>query len=959
MTPLATPPWEPAPSVARRARRVARSGLVALALAAAALATPTMVLRAQPQPASGGRAVRMLSLDEAITVAGRQSESVRVAEAGVLRARGQFYQARSQALPQVNATGSYQKQLQSQFKALAGSAPAPDPNAPPAPVALCSPYIPTGATPEQRAAALAQSQSCAQADGFGSITRVFANPNTIVLGLSGSQALFNGGRIVAGVRAAEAGRRSADIGVTAARTQATLDVAQAYFDAVLTDRLVAISESSLVQTERAFRQTAIGREVGNVSEFDLLRAQVSRDNQRPLLIQARGAARRRLPAPPPAARPAARRAARADDRRSPRAALGDRRASRAPQAAGRRARRRRPAGPRARRGATRVATGQRHATPRFAHRDRRPGRGARRRSRACAARSTAPSRPPTRAARARASARQTRENVTAQRNLLRVARAQRLPSLQLSTNYQRFAYPRATASRCRRRSTSSSQLDRSLGVSVPILTGGRIRGDQLIAQANLREAEQSARQVEELAALDARLAITQLEQAEAALRRARARRAGDARLRHRRGALPRGHRDPGRAGRRATPAAAGGGERGDRRARPRGRPAAARPPARPAALGGRRRRPAPPRRESRGRARPTPPRSNHDSRRRRAEPRARAAVSRRAPSAGALHEHDEHPRAWRAHPVLRAGARDARHGRGLRRRRRGRAGRRERGAHRRHHRTGERRRRDARPHPERTGDLRLAAAGAPGDHPRGGGGHGRLRAGRAGTGVSRGQALARIETSGLAEQSISARSAVASAELNYRDGAAQRGALRPAPRRGRHRRARCGVGALGRRVRARAAVGRARAAGARAAGSSATRRPGAVRRHRRVSASANAATSSRPARRCTPSSTPPACSSRASCPPISSRRSAWARRCGSPSPAIPSRTFTRPHHARRARRRSRDAAGAASSRRSRTPATAGRWAVRRGPRRESRPREGLMVPADAVDQRGVRPASCA
>ena len=52
----------------------------------------------------------------------------------------------------------------------------------------------------------------------------------------------------------------------------------------LVDRLVQIAESSLVQTETVFRQTKLSRQVGDKSEFDLLRAQVTRDNQRPLVI---------------------------------------------------------------------------------------------------------------------------------------------------------------------------------------------------------------------------------------------------------------------------------------------------------------------------------------------------------------------------------------------------------------------------------------------------------------------------------------------------------------------------------------------------------------------------------------------------------------------------------------------------------------------------------------------------
>ena len=88
-------------------------------------------------------------------------------------------------------------------------------------------------------------------------------------------------------RAAHAGKRSADIEQTSQRAQLALSVTEAYFDATLADRLVAIAESSLAWTDRALRQTSLARQVGNTSEFDELRAQVTRDNQRPVLIQRR------------------------------------------------------------------------------------------------------------------------------------------------------------------------------------------------------------------------------------------------------------------------------------------------------------------------------------------------------------------------------------------------------------------------------------------------------------------------------------------------------------------------------------------------------------------------------------------------------------------------------------------------------------------------------------------------
>jgi outer membrane protein TolC len=57
----------------------------------------------------------------------------------------------------------------------------------------------------------------------------------------------------------------------------------------LADRLLQIAESTLVQAERSYQQTRLGREVGNLAEFDLLRATVARDNQKPIVIQRRAA----------------------------------------------------------------------------------------------------------------------------------------------------------------------------------------------------------------------------------------------------------------------------------------------------------------------------------------------------------------------------------------------------------------------------------------------------------------------------------------------------------------------------------------------------------------------------------------------------------------------------------------------------------------------------------------------
>lgn len=519
----------------------AAAGLAILGATCTALAAASTTARAQ-QPSSAPPAAGAplaLSLEDALGLGERQSESVRIAQAGVLRARGQVAQALSQALPQLNASGAYQRTVQSQFLELQrrSAARAPTPAPVPTSEALCTPRVPADATPDQRATALAQALSCSQlpgpgaVGGVGDITRVFANPNTIVLGVTGAQPLYTGGRVTAARSSAAAGRRAADVGVTSARTQVRLDVATAYFDATLADRLVTIAESSLVQTERTYRQTALQREVGSTSEFELLRARVTRDNQRPQLVQARGTrasaylrlrqlltlpldAPLRLTTALPMA-PGATEAAVGAATRAPIEAAEVARQQQAP--AGAPPNSRPNTAPNAsRRDSVATTTTARGDTVRVRTVTVDPAEvlGDDRRVRAVVDSLVAAS---DTAGRDRATARQSRENLTVQRNLLRIARAQQLPGVQLSGNYQRFAYPLGNGL------VFPNSLGQfvpnftvSLGVSVPVFTGGRIRGDVLVAQANLREAEATARQVEQLASLDARLAITEIQQAEAA-----------------------------------------------------------------------------------------------------------------------------------------------------------------------------------------------------------------------------------------------------------------------------------------------------------------------------------------------------------------------------------------------------------------------------------------------------------
>lgn len=394
--------------------------------------------------------VQRISLEDAIRLADRSSESVDVARAAVQRANAQQMLARSQFLPQLNLSAGYARTLASQFEGFSfGGGPdtATNPK-----VSLCAPNIPPGATPAERQAALDQAQSCAQGGGVDFSSVGFGARNQWTLGLQFSQNLFTGGRALGQRTAANAGRAAADIELTAQRAQLILDVTQAYYNAVLAARLADIAAGSLTMSDDVLRQTTRARQVGSSSEFDLLRAQVARDNQVPVVLQRRSDAsiatlrlKQLLEIP-------------LDDSLE---LTTDIDVAPAATIAG-------------------VAL----------ERPALPDTGADR----------------------RATVRGAAENVRAQQGLLRAARADRLPALALTSGYQRLFFPTSTFPEL-----NDYRENWTVGVtaSVSLLSGGRTRAGVLAAQANLREAEARLKQAREYAALDSRIALNQLAQAEA------------------------------------------------------------------------------------------------------------------------------------------------------------------------------------------------------------------------------------------------------------------------------------------------------------------------------------------------------------------------------------------------------------------------------------------------------------
>lgn len=367
-------------------------------------------------PSTAAPERRVLSLSEALALAQSAGEGVRVAGAEVARAEAQRRAARSERFPQLDGTSSYTRTLRSEFEDI-------------------------------------------DFDFGGDSTDVsnlpFGQRNQYRLGLTLSQSLWAGGRIDAQARVAEASVSIAESGLAATRAELSLTVTQAYFDALLLDRLVNISEETLAQADRAYAQTKLAQDVGNQSEFELLRAQVARDNERPQLVQRRA------------------------DRDLAYARLAQ---------------------------LLDLPPGQPlQLTTAFADFATWEARGA-------VPEAAARVEWLARLADERAPVRQARGAVTAREQSVRVARAQRRPSVGLSSDYGRVGYPTGGLPAWADTRTNWTV---GLGLRVPLLTGGRLAAQVGEALAALEESTARLEQARELAWLDAKDALDRLTAAQA------------------------------------------------------------------------------------------------------------------------------------------------------------------------------------------------------------------------------------------------------------------------------------------------------------------------------------------------------------------------------------------------------------------------------------------------------------
>jgi outer membrane protein len=381
-----------------------------------------------------------LTLEQVLTLAETRSEAVGIAQVAVTRTEGDAVRARAAGKPQLSATASYDRSLANEFQGVFDD-------------------IDFGGSGDD------SSGDGSGNDGSGFEDLPFGRANTWRASLSFSQNLYSGGRIGAQKQLAGLGRTSAEQALVGARAQLRFDVTQAYYDALLSERLVTIAQATLDQAGATLKQTQAGLDAGTQPEFEVLRATVSRDSQTPLLIRQRATrdvAMLRLKQL--LELPADYDLRLADD-------LGDPTLAPATVFAARVA----PV-----ESALRTVTSVAVSLPGAPLPDRN----------AVAEAGTV---------------------VSLREAALKAVQAERMPSVSFTSNYSRIAYP----------TNALPVFDRanwSMGVSmsVPILTGGRQKGDEMVARADIEQARLQEKQVQELAALDTRSAWAELVAARAA-----------------------------------------------------------------------------------------------------------------------------------------------------------------------------------------------------------------------------------------------------------------------------------------------------------------------------------------------------------------------------------------------------------------------------------------------------------
>lgn len=105
------------------------------------------------------------------------------------------------------------------------------------------------------------------------------------------QTIFNGGKLIAAIKAARVTKEQALANYQTVVQDTLLNVRTAYYDALLAREQITVHEASVKLLQNEVDDQQRRYKAGTVPQFNVLRAQVQLANERPLLIQARNSFR--------------------------------------------------------------------------------------------------------------------------------------------------------------------------------------------------------------------------------------------------------------------------------------------------------------------------------------------------------------------------------------------------------------------------------------------------------------------------------------------------------------------------------------------------------------------------------------------------------------------------------------------------------------------------------------------
>lgn len=221
------------------------------------------------------RGPQRVSIDDALEGARTTAAGLAAARARIVGAQAQVDEARSGYLPQINASANYTLTLASEFSDVDLSfnfgailCPIADDTA----NVFC----------EQRYQDIFNPPDTG--DDSGGLP--FGQRNTWRVGASAAQAIYTGGRLTASVKAAKVGVALARLSEQQLRASAVLAVVSAYYAAQAAQRGVEIAQASVDSAQAVVDQSELAHANGALAEFDLVRAQVARDNARVQVVAA-------------------------------------------------------------------------------------------------------------------------------------------------------------------------------------------------------------------------------------------------------------------------------------------------------------------------------------------------------------------------------------------------------------------------------------------------------------------------------------------------------------------------------------------------------------------------------------------------------------------------------------------------------------------------------------------------